>query len=86
MYVVSVVVSGIYLVCLAWLSVLFLLPPSQARLLPGEGVGLCGVFCVCGGFVLFVCCGGLFLLFRRRFEVCGDGCFVFESKRAERVR
>jgi hypothetical protein len=31
----------------------------------GVCVGLCGVFCVCGGFVLFVCCVALCVLFRR---------------------
>jgi hypothetical protein len=64
--VVSVVVMGVYLVCLAGSSGSvsgFLLPPSQARLPSGVCVGLCGVFCVCGGFVLFVCCGGLCVSF-----------------------
>jgi hypothetical protein len=75
----------VYLVCLAGSSGSvsgFLLPPSQARLPSGVCVGLCGVFCVCGGFVLFVCCVALCVWFRRRFEMCGCCCFVFESKRA----
>jgi hypothetical protein len=58
---------GVYLVCLACSVLLFLLPPSQARLPSGVCVGLCGVFCVCGGFV---CCVALCVWFRRRFEMC----------------
>jgi hypothetical protein len=71
--VVSVVVMCVYLVCLAGSSGSvsgFLLPPSQARLPSGVCVGLCGVFCVCVGFVLFVCCVALCVWFRRRFEMC----------------
>jgi hypothetical protein len=66
--VVSGFVMCVYLVCLAGSSGSvsgFLLPPSQARLPSGVCVGLCGVFCVCGGFVLFVCCVALCVWFRR---------------------
>lgn len=73
---------GIYLVCLAWWWVLFLLPPCFA------GCPRCGVWVCVGCFVFGVglCCWRLVLLFGRRFVVCVDGCLVFESKRAERVR
>jgi hypothetical protein len=48
----------------------------------GVCVGLCGVFCVCGGFVLFVCCVALCVWFRRRFEMCEMFCSA--SRASER--
>lgn len=56
MYVVSVVGMGVYLVCLAGSGVLFFAAALLCRLPSGVCVGLCGVFCVWGGFVLLVCC------------------------------
>jgi hypothetical protein len=59
--VVSVVVMCVYLVCFE----VFATALTSFGCCRGVCVGLCGVFCVCGGFVLFVCCVALCVLFRR---------------------